>query len=101
MANITAAEVNNLRKMTGAGMMDCKKALVETNGDADAAAELLRTTGQAKAEKDAAVAGLVVAANRRPAVVRAEVPAAAADHAVDASSVIFIQIPFPHITRHI
>jgi len=50
---ITASLVKELRERTGAGMMDCKKALVETNGDANAAAELLRTTGQAKAEKKA------------------------------------------------
>jgi elongation factor Ts len=50
---ITASVVKELRERTGAGMMDCKKALVETNGDADAAAELLRTKGQAKAEKKA------------------------------------------------
>jgi elongation factor Ts len=50
---ITASLVKELRERTGAGMMDCKKALVETNGDAEAAAELLRTTGQAKAEKKA------------------------------------------------
>ena len=39
---ITAAEVNKLRKATGAGMMDCKKALVEANGDMQKAIELLR-----------------------------------------------------------
>ena len=50
---ITASVVKELRERTGAGMMDCKKALVETDGDADAAAELLRTKGQAKAEKKA------------------------------------------------
>ena len=50
---ISASLVKELRERTGAGMMDCKKALVETGGDADAAAELLRTTGQAKAEKKA------------------------------------------------
>jgi len=50
---ITASLVKELRERTGAGMMDCKKALVETGGDADAAAELLRKTGQAKAEKKA------------------------------------------------
>jgi elongation factor Ts len=50
---ITASLVKELRERTGAGMMDCKKALVETNGDANAAAELLRTTGQVKAEKKA------------------------------------------------
>ena len=41
--------------MTGAGMMDCKKALNETNGDMDAAVEFLRKNGQAKAEKKASV----------------------------------------------
>ncbi len=46
MANITAAEVNNLRKSTGAGMMDCKKALVEAEGDLDKAIEILRKKGQ-------------------------------------------------------
>ncbi len=50
---ITAAMVKELREMTGAGMMDCKKALNETNGDMDAAVEFLRKNGQAKAEKKA------------------------------------------------
>ena len=50
---ITAAMVKELREMTGAGMMDCKKALGETNGDMDAAVEFLRKNGQAKAEKKA------------------------------------------------
>lgn len=53
MANITAAMVKELRDMTGAGMMDCKKALSETDGDMDAAVEFLRKNGQAKAEKKA------------------------------------------------
>lgn len=53
MANITAAMVKELREMTGAGMMDCKKALGETDGDMDAAVEFLRKNGQAKAEKKA------------------------------------------------
>ena len=48
---ITASMVKELREMTGAGMMDCKKALNETNGDMDAAVEFLRKNGQAKAEK--------------------------------------------------
>ena len=47
---ITASMVKELREMTGAGMMDCKKALNETNGDMDAAVEFLRKNGQAKAE---------------------------------------------------
>ena len=50
---ITAAMGKELREMTGAGMMDCKKALGETNGDMDAAVEFLRKNGQAKAEKKA------------------------------------------------
>ena len=50
---ITAAMVKELREMTGAGMMDCKKALNETSGDMDAAVEFLRKNGQAKAEKKA------------------------------------------------
>ena len=53
MANITAAMVKDLRELTGAGMMDCKKALAETDGDMDAAVEYLRKNGQAKAEKKA------------------------------------------------
>jgi elongation factor Ts len=48
---ITAAMVKELREMTGAGMMDAKKALTETNGDADAAIDWLRTKGLAKAAK--------------------------------------------------
>lgn len=50
---ITAAMVKELREMTGAGMMDCKKALGETNGNMDEAVEYLRKNGQAKAEKKA------------------------------------------------
>ena len=53
MAEITAAMVKELREMTGAGMMDCKKALNETNGNMDEAVEFLRKNGQAKAEKKA------------------------------------------------
>ena len=51
--NITAAQVNELRQMTGAGMMDCKKALVECNGDKDAAIDYLRKKGQKIAMKRA------------------------------------------------
>ena len=50
---ITAGMVKELRELTGAGMMDCKKALGETDGDMDAAVEYLRKNGQAKAEKKA------------------------------------------------
>ncbi len=60
---ITAALVKELRERTGAGMMECKKALVETDGDIDAAIEHMRKTGLAKADKKAdrtAAEGLIV-----------------------------------------
>lgn len=60
---ITAALVKELRERTGAGMMECKKALVETDGDIEAAIELMRKSGMAKADKKAgrtAADGLVV-----------------------------------------
>ncbi len=50
---ISAHDVKNLRDRTGAGMMDCKKALLETNGDAEAAIDLLRSRGAAKAARRA------------------------------------------------
>ena len=50
---ITAAMVKDLREQTGAGMMDCKKALVDTNGDFDAAAKLLKEKGLAAVAKRA------------------------------------------------
>jgi elongation factor Ts len=53
MAAITAADVNKLRQMTGAGMMDCKKALTEADGDFDKAVEVLRKAGQKVAAKRA------------------------------------------------
>ncbi|HWF99387.1 MAG TPA: translation elongation factor Ts [Steroidobacteraceae bacterium] len=52
--SITADTVKQLRERTGAGMMECKRALVETGGDLDAAAELMRKQGLAKADKKAA-----------------------------------------------
>ncbi len=64
MAKITAADVAKLRKMTGAGMMDCKKALTEANGDFDVAMEVLRKKGQKIASKRAdreATEGVVLA----------------------------------------
>ncbi|HSD75243.1 MAG TPA: translation elongation factor Ts [Steroidobacteraceae bacterium] len=62
---ITAEAVKQLRERTGAGMMECKKALVEAGGDLDAAAELMRKQGLAKADKKAtrlAAEGTIVAA---------------------------------------
>lgn len=64
MANITAAEVNKLRQQTGAGMMDCKNALVEAEGDIEAAIDILRKKGQKVANKRAdreAGEGIVIA----------------------------------------
>jgi elongation factor Ts len=62
---ITAADVNKLRQMTGAGMMDCKKALTEANGDFDAAVDLLRKKGQkvsaSRAGRDAAEGAVAIA----------------------------------------
>src|ERR1700681_4697640 len=61
--NITADTVKQLRERTGAGMMECKRALVETKGDLDAAAELMRKQGLAKADKKAtrvAAEGVIV-----------------------------------------
>ena len=51
--DITANMVKSLREMTGAGMLDCKKALVETNGDMDKAVDYLREKGISKAAKKA------------------------------------------------
>ena len=53
MAAVTAGMVKELREMTGAGMMDCKKALAETDGDMDKAVEFLREKGLAAASKKA------------------------------------------------
>ncbi len=64
MANITAAEVNKLRQQTGAGMMDCKNALVEADGNFEKAIDILRKKGQkiaAKREGREAKEGLVIA----------------------------------------
>ena len=70
---ITAGMVKELREMTGAGMMDCKKALTETNGDMEAAVEVLRKSGAAKMEKKAsriAAEGIArVASNGKDVVV--------------------------------
>lgn len=64
MSTITASDVNKLRTMTGAGMMDCKKALVEANGDFEAAIDILRKKGQkvaANRSEREATEGVVVA----------------------------------------
>ena len=74
--SITASMVKELRERTGAGMMECKKALVEANGDLNSAAEALRKSGQAKADKKAsrvAADGRVVIAKDGNKVVIVEV----------------------------
>ena len=73
---ITAGMVKELREKTGAGMMDCKKALTETNGDMEAAVEVLRKSGAAKMEKKAsriAAEGIARVAKNSTEVVVAEV----------------------------
>ncbi len=65
---ITAALVKELRERSGAGMMECKKALVENNGDIEAAIEAMRKAGQAKADKKSgriAAEGLARSRSRR------------------------------------
>ena len=76
MAEITASLVKELRERTGAGMMECKKALTENNGDIDASAEWLRKSGLAKADKKAsriAAEGQIVSAQDRGKAVLVEV----------------------------
>ncbi len=67
MAKITAAEVNKLRQSTGAGMMDCKKALVEADGDFDSAVEILRKKGQKvaanRADRDSSEGAVIAKVN--------------------------------------
>jgi len=84
MANITAAEVNKLRQTTGAGMMDCKKALVESNGDFEKAIEFLRKKGQK------------VAANRadRESTEGAAIAKVNADHTSGVSIVLACETDF-------
>ncbi len=73
MMSISASMVKELRERTGAGMMECKKALVETGGNMDDAVELLRKSGQAKADKKssrlAADGRIVVAVSGKDAVI--------------------------------
>ncbi|MFU0504576.1 translation elongation factor Ts [Pseudaminobacter sp. NGMCC 1.201702] len=74
--SITAAQVKQLRDLTGAGMMDCKAALAETNGDMDAAVDWLRAKGIAKADKKAgrtAAEGLIGVASEATKAVVVEV----------------------------
>ena len=67
MSKISAADVNKLRKATGAGMMDCKKALVEAEGDFDTAVEVLRKKGQKvaanRADRDSSEGAVIARVN--------------------------------------
>ena len=74
--SITASQVKELRERSGAGMMECKKALVETNGDIEAAIEHLRKSGLAKADKKAgrvAAEGAIIEASNEDAAVLVEI----------------------------
>lgn len=76
MAAITAALVKELRERTGSGMMECKRALQETDGDLEAAVDAMRKAGQAKADKKAtriAAEGLVVLRQSADAIAMVEV----------------------------
>ncbi|UPG93537.1 translation elongation factor Ts [Luteibacter aegosomatissinici] len=76
MAEITASLVKDLRERSGVGMMECKKALVENNGDIEAAMEALRKSGAAKADKKAdrvAAEGLIAVAQKAGVAVLVEV----------------------------
>lgn len=76
MAEITATLVKELRERTGSGMMECKRALQETGGDIEAAVDLMRKAGQAKADKKAsriAAEGLIVIRQANDAAAMAEI----------------------------
>lgn len=76
MANITAAIVKELRERTGAGMMDCKKALVQADGDIEVAIDNMRKNGQAKAAKKAGrvtAEGVIVSASKEGVALIAEI----------------------------
>ena len=76
MVAITATLVKELRERTGSGMMECKRALQETGGDIEAAVDLMRKAGQAKADKKAsriAAEGLIVVRQADGAIAMVEV----------------------------
>ena len=94
MANISAKMVGDLKKKTGAGLMDCKRALVETNGDVDAAIKILREKGLAAAAKKAdriAADGLVSVLKDGNTVAMVEVNSETDFVAKNASFVEFVQ----------
>ncbi|TCZ89005.1 translation elongation factor Ts [Lysobacter sp. N42] len=94
MAEITASLVKELRERTGAGMMECKKALTENNGDIEAAADWLRKTGLAKADKKAsrvAAEGRIVAAQAEGTALLVEVNSETDFVAKDANFLGFVE----------
>ena len=94
MAEITASQVKELRERTGAGMMECKKALVENNGDVEAAAEWLRKQGLAKADKKAsrvAAEGRIAAAHADGKAVLVEINSETDFVAKDANFIAFTE----------
>jgi len=94
MAEITASLVKELRERTGAGMMECKKALTENGGDIEAAADWLRKTGLAKADKKAsrvAAEGRIVAAQNDSTAVLVEVNSETDFVAKDANFLAFVE----------
>jgi len=95
MSNISAQLVKELRERSGAGMMECKKALVENNGDIDTAMEWLRKSGLAKADKKAsriAAEGRIVAAQKAGKAVLVEINCETDFVAKDASFLKFSDI---------
>ncbi len=94
MAEITASQVKELRERTGAGMMECKKALTENNGDIDAAAEWLRKSGLAKADKKAsrvAAEGRIASAQEASKAVLVEINSETDFVAKDANFLAFCE----------
>ena len=94
MADITASMVKELRERTGAGMMECKKALTENNGDIEAAADWLRKTGLAKADKKAdrvAAEGRIAMAQGQGAAVLVEINSETDFVAKDANFLAFCE----------
>ncbi len=94
MAEITASQVKELRERTGAGMMECKKALTENNGDIEAAADWLRKTGLAKADKKAsrvAAEGRIVAAQGGNTALLVEINSETDFVAKDANFLAFVE----------
>jgi elongation factor Ts len=94
MAEITASLVKELRERTGAGMMECKKALTENGGDIEASADWLRKTGLAKADKKAsrvAAEGRIVAAQNGNTAVLVEVNSETDFVAKDANFLSFVE----------